>query len=217
MVERAAVPPGGAYDCVVIGSGNGGLAAAAQLAAKGVKVLLLEQHNVPGGFASSFVRGRFEFETAMHMIADMGPPTDRGGVRTFLEDDLGVHLDWVEIPEAFRMIVTDPGEELDVTMRYGVKDYIDTIEESVKKMVESKVKEVEDSHPGLKVVPIIMTGSPSRKIVEAARAREVDLIVVGNRGTGGILNWMLGSVSRQVTDACTVPVLVVKDPKFCKP
>jgi nucleotide-binding universal stress UspA family protein len=96
-------------------------------------------------------------------------------------------------------------------------NYIDTIEESVKKMVASKVKEVEDSHPGLKVVPIVMTGSPSRKIVEAARAREVDLIVVGNRGTGGILNWMLGSVSRQVTDACTVPVLVVKDHKFCKP
>jgi len=96
-------------------------------------------------------------------------------------------------------------------------EYTDTIEESVKKMVTSKVKEVKDSHPDLEVVPIVMTGSPSRKIVEAARAREADLIVVGNRGTGGILNWMLGSVSRQVTDACTVPVLVVKDRKFCKP
>ena len=96
-------------------------------------------------------------------------------------------------------------------------EYTDTIEESVKKMIASKTKKVEDSHPDLKVVPIVMTGSPSRKIVEAARAREADLIVVGNRGTGGILNWMLGSVSRQVTDACTVPVLVVKDNKFCKP
>ena len=48
------------YDCVVIGAGNGGLGAAAQLAAKGAKVLVLEQHSVPGGFASSFVRGRFE-------------------------------------------------------------------------------------------------------------------------------------------------------------
>ena len=53
------------YEAVVVGAGNGGLAAAAQLAAKGVKVLLLEQHNVPGGFATSFVRGRFEFEGAM--------------------------------------------------------------------------------------------------------------------------------------------------------
>ena len=131
MVSRTALPLGGSCDCVVIGSGNGGLAAAAQLAAKGVKVLLLEQHNVPGGFASSFVRGRFEFETAMHLIADMGPPGNKGGVRAFLEDELGVYLDWVEIPEAFRMIVTDPAEELDVTLHYGVKEYIDTIEKEV--------------------------------------------------------------------------------------
>jgi len=131
MVEQTTTPLGRSYDCVVIGSGNGGLGAAAQLAAKGVKVLLVEQHNVPGGFASSFVRGRFEFETAMHLIADMGSPTNKGGVRKFLEDELGIHLDWVEIPEAFRLIVTDPGEELDVTLRYGVQDYIDGIEKAV--------------------------------------------------------------------------------------
>ena len=88
--------------------------------------------------------------------------------------------------------------------------------ESYENMVNAKAKETKDKHPGLKVVPIVMTGSPSRKIIEAAKARGVDLIVVGNRGTSGILSWMLGSVSRQVTDACTVPVLVVKDREFCK-
>ena len=50
------------YDVVVIGAGNGGLTAAAGLAQKGHKTLLLERHNVPGGCATSFVRGRFEFE-----------------------------------------------------------------------------------------------------------------------------------------------------------
>jgi len=49
----------GEYDCVVIGAGNGGLDAAARLAAAGVRVLILEQHNLPGGFATSFTRGRF--------------------------------------------------------------------------------------------------------------------------------------------------------------
>ena len=122
---------GRSYDCVVVGAGNGGLGAAAQLAAKGVKVLLLEQHNVPGGFATSFVRGRFEFEGAMHLVADVGPPTHRGSVRSFLEDDLGIHLDWVEIPEAFRLILTDPGEEMDVTIPYGVQPYIEAIEKAV--------------------------------------------------------------------------------------
>lgn len=33
------------FDAVVIGAGNGGLTAAAELARKGVNVLLLEQHN----------------------------------------------------------------------------------------------------------------------------------------------------------------------------
>ncbi len=49
------------YDVIVIGAGNGGLAAAASLARDGQKTLLLERHNVPGGCATSFIRGRFEF------------------------------------------------------------------------------------------------------------------------------------------------------------
>lgn len=119
------------YDCVVIGAGNGGLAAAAQLAVKGANVLLLERHNLPGGFATSFTRGRFEFEASLHQFCDVGSPTNKGGVRKFLEDDLGIFLDWVEVPEAFRMILTDPGQEMDVTMPYGVSEFIDAIERKV--------------------------------------------------------------------------------------
>ena len=45
------------YGVIVIGAGNGGLAAAATTAKAGLKTLLLERHNIPGGSASSFVRG----------------------------------------------------------------------------------------------------------------------------------------------------------------
>ena len=54
------------YDVIVVGAGNGGLAAAATTAKGGLKTLLLEKHNLPGGCASSFVRGRFEFEPSLH-------------------------------------------------------------------------------------------------------------------------------------------------------
>lgn len=119
------------YDCVVVGAGSGGLSAAAQLAAKGANVLLLEQHTLPGGFATSFVRGRFEFEASLHAFADIGSPAARGSVRQLLEDELGVDVDWIEIPEAYRLILTDPGEDLDVTMPYGVQAFIDAIEKEV--------------------------------------------------------------------------------------
>jgi phytoene dehydrogenase-like protein len=120
-----------AYDCVVIGAGNGGLGAATQLAAKGAKVLVLEQHHSPGGFATSFVRGRFEFEGSLHTFADIGPAASSGTIRELLEKELGVHVDWVEIPEAFRLITFDQGETLDVTIPYGVQPFIDAIERAV--------------------------------------------------------------------------------------
>ena len=62
------------YDVIVIGAGNGGLAAAAECARAGLKTLLLEKHNIPGGSASSFVRGRFEFEPSLHELCTTGTP-----------------------------------------------------------------------------------------------------------------------------------------------
>ncbi len=59
--------PPGSYDAVVIGAGLGGLSAAAAFARQGFKVLVLEQHSVPGGYASAFTRpGGFVFDVSLH-------------------------------------------------------------------------------------------------------------------------------------------------------
>jgi phytoene dehydrogenase-like protein len=59
--------PPGTYDAVVIGAGLGGLSAAAAFARQGYKVLVLEQHSVPGGYASAFTRpGGFTFDVSLH-------------------------------------------------------------------------------------------------------------------------------------------------------
>ena len=52
------------YDVIVIGAGLGGLTAGAKLAREGMKVLVLEQHNRPGGCATTFKRGEFTLEVA---------------------------------------------------------------------------------------------------------------------------------------------------------
>ena len=155
------------YDCVIIGAGNGGLAAAAQLAAAGARVLLLEQHTVPGGFATSFVRGRFEFEAALHQLADVGSPTHKGDVRRFLEDDLGVYLDWVEVPEAYRLILTDPDEDLDVTMPYGVQEFIDAVEKEVPGSRESATRYLDLCQEVIEAIIYLgeSRGNPDRSVL----------------------------------------------------
>ncbi|MDQ1335826.1 MAG: prolycopene isomerase [Thermodesulfobacteriota bacterium] len=97
-----------AYDAVVIGAGNGGLTAAAGLAQKGLKVLLLERHNIPGGCATSFCRGRFEFEVALHQLSGMGT-TERPGPLRMLLASLGVleDLTFVEMKDLFSVSMTD--------------------------------------------------------------------------------------------------------------
>ena len=57
------------YDVVVVGAGMGGLSAACHLAAQGMKVLILEQHFQVGGCATSFDRGDYNFDAAMHVTS----------------------------------------------------------------------------------------------------------------------------------------------------
>jgi prolycopene isomerase len=102
------------YDAVVIGAGNGGMTAALTLAQAGKKVLLLERHNIPGGCATSFVRGRFEFEVALHQLSGMGSQERPGPLRAIL-GEMGVmdRLEFVEIENLYRVVF--PGT-FDITL-----------------------------------------------------------------------------------------------------
>lgn len=73
-------------DAVVVGAGLGGLAAAVTLAGGAKKTVVLEQHSVPGGYASSFQRGPYRFDTALHELSGLAPG---GGVDT-LYRQLGI-------------------------------------------------------------------------------------------------------------------------------
>lgn len=119
-----------AYDVVVIGAGNGGLTAAIRVLQAGFSCLVVEKHNLPGGFATSFKRGRFEFEASLHELNDFGSAEEPGDIRTLFRD-LGVEdkIDWIRIPEAYHLITTD--KKYDCVMPFGEQAFIGKMEEYV--------------------------------------------------------------------------------------
>ena len=62
------------FDVIVVGSGIGGLAAAALLAKYGKKrVLVLERHYAIGGFTHTFHRPGYEWDVGVHYLGDLQP------------------------------------------------------------------------------------------------------------------------------------------------
>ena len=51
---------------------------------------------------------------------------------------------------------------------------------------------------------------PAEKIVDKAERGKYDLLVIGNRGIGGLSGFLLGSVSDKVAKAASCPVVIVK-------
>ncbi|HTM21358.1 MAG TPA: FAD-dependent oxidoreductase [Kofleriaceae bacterium] len=63
------------WDAIVVGSGVGGSATAALLAAAGRRVLVVDKNAVPGGILASYRREGFKIDTGSHLIArgERGP------------------------------------------------------------------------------------------------------------------------------------------------
>jgi all-trans-retinol 13,14-reductase len=104
----ASVKNKGDFPVVVIGSGLGGLVSAAYLSRFGFDVTMLEQHSIPGGYATAFDRGDFTFDVSLHAtVAEHAMPQ-------MILEDLGLwkHLDVAYTPE-LRRIITD---RFDITL-----------------------------------------------------------------------------------------------------
>ena len=88
------------HDVIVIGSGIGGLTAAALLASRGLKVAVFEQHFLAGGYCTSWERGvrreggrlTYIFDAGVHDVSGLG---ERGGVRNLMRQlDIEEEVDW---------------------------------------------------------------------------------------------------------------------------
>src|SRR5437588_1439522 len=86
--------PRDSYDAIVIGAGIGGLICANLLAREGLRVLLVEQHYMVGGYCSTFKRKGFVFDAATHFYPLLGNPATLTGK---LLRDMGVSTTWIKM------------------------------------------------------------------------------------------------------------------------
>ncbi len=113
------MPPmsGDSFDAVVIGSGLGGLTAAALLAKAGRKVCVIERNHSVGGAASAFKKGALTIEPALHQTADPRNPSEP---KHEILKELGLldEIEWVPVSPFFSVRGGPVGDTFDLPVGF---------------------------------------------------------------------------------------------------
>ncbi|RJQ39026.1 MAG: universal stress protein [Nitrospiraceae bacterium] len=80
------------------------------------------------------------------------------------------------------------------------------------KAAEDNIRKVKDpaEKEGIKTIGLVYSGRPYEAIIEAAKEKKADLIVVGSHGRTALARLLMGSVTERVIGTAECAVLVVK-------
>ena len=96
---------------------------------------------------------------------------------------------------------------------HALESFSNAREEVMRKIAESVLR-LAKGKAGKSVTrniqTVIGTGDPATSILDLAKRRKVDLIVIGTRGLGKLKGQILGSVSRKVSNNAETSCLIVR-------
>lgn len=121
----------------------------------------------------------------------------------------GLSLAKVFNAEVTALYVVDHTSFVSFPMDSSIVSVYSLLENEGKRAVEEVVEEGETL--GVQVTPMIVEGSPTKKIVEIAA--DYDLVVLGTLGRSALSKLFMGSVAERVTRYAPCPVLVVRSRK----
>jgi len=122
------------WDAIVIGSGIGGMAAAAALSKVGRKVLLLEQYQTLGGLTHSFSLGGFTWDAGIHYLSGIAPGDPMRDILDWLTDtpieftSMGPIYDNLHIGDAPPLALSRPFEAQERDLKDRFPDEAEAIE-----------------------------------------------------------------------------------------
>ena len=132
------------WDAIVIGSGIGGMTAAAALSLVGNKVLLLEKHHTLGGLTHSFSRDGFTWDVGVHYLSGVAPGDHARGLLDWLCDtpmefvSLGSIYDHIHIGSAPPISLSRPYEAQEMDLKDRYPDQTEAIEAWIKALRDGR-------------------------------------------------------------------------------
>ncbi|KAI4878481.1 hypothetical protein NFI96_018341 [Prochilodus magdalenae] len=124
-------------DAIVIGSGIGGMTAAATIAKLDKRVLVLEQHDQAGGCCHTFIDKGFEFDVGLHYIGQLH---ENSLFRVIMDQITEGQLQFEKLDKHVDTVIMGTGEQ---RKKYTIHSGKTEMEEHLKKQFPNDIKAVE--------------------------------------------------------------------------
>lgn len=117
-------------------------------------------------------------------------------------------------------LAKESSAELYVMMVVDLTDEFEALAPGLTVKLERQAREIVENisaaarAEGIRAEAVVKEGEPNKKILEVAREKGVDAIMLGTHGRKGFMNTVMGSITRKVIAEAFVPVIVIHS-KYC--